>query len=98
MCALRLWLLSYKVNFRSHWKNNTTGMLMLLLHSLYRYFFLFKKNSPKTTTTTKPELAPFMSMKFRYFLAINIKVLLISVSKNQSIFGNHVTAAAAERL
>lgn len=33
-----------------------------------------------------------------FFLAIKIKVLLISVSKNQSMFGNSVTAAAIERL
>lgn len=54
---------------------------------------------PRTPKQQKnPKVVPFVSMKFRYFLAIKIKLLLISDSKNQSMFGNSVTAAAIERL
>lgn len=69
MCALPPWVMLYKANLRSHWNSNT-GMLMPLLCLLYRYFFHLKKKCPEPQNNKKnPKVAPFVSMKFRYFFS-----------------------------
>lgn len=91
--ALAPWVLLSKVNFRSHWKN--AGMLTPLLCFLYIYFFFLFK-TPHQNNEKNLERASFISMKFRFFLSIKKKFMIISLSRNQSIFENSITAASIE--
>lgn len=46
----------YKVNFRSHWKNYNTRMLVPLSYLLHRYFFSFEVKYPEPQKREKPPL------------------------------------------